>query len=53
MFRVTLAEAEFPALSVAVPLTGFIPIVESVTGDGQDTTPESASEHRNVTVALP
>ena len=53
MFTVTLVEAELPALSVAVPLTGLEPIVVSVTGDGHVATPDSASEQVNVTVALP
>jgi hypothetical protein len=54
IFNVALAELEFPALSVAVPeIICPAPTVETVTGVGQVTTPDSASEHVNVTVALP
>jgi hypothetical protein len=52
-FTVTLVEAELPALSVAVPLTGVEPMVVTVTGDGHVATPDNASVHVNVTVALP
>jgi hypothetical protein len=53
MFRVTLVEAELPALSVAVPLTGVEPMVVIVTGEGQLATPDSPSEQAKVTVAVP
>jgi hypothetical protein len=53
MLRVTLVEAELPALSVAVPLTGVEPMVEIVTGEAQLATPDNASEQANVTVAVP
>ena len=53
MFSVTLVVLELPALSVAVPLIfWFAPIVVSVIGDGHVATPDNASEHVNVTVAL-
>jgi hypothetical protein len=53
MFTVTLVEAEFPALSVTVPMIGVEPVVVSVTADGQVATPESASVQVKVTIALP
>jgi hypothetical protein len=53
MFTVTLVEAELPALSVAVPLTGVEPIVVTVTGEGHVATPDKASAQVKVTVALP
>jgi hypothetical protein len=49
---VILALAEFPALSVAVPLKdSFSPTVVTWIGDGQVATPDRASEHVNVIVA--
>ena len=53
MSTVTLVDAELPALSVAVPLTGVEPIVVTVTGDVQLATPDNVSEQVKVTVALP
>ena len=44
--------AEFPATSKAVPLMFCGPLVVTVTGEGQVSTPDKASEHVNVTVAL-
>jgi|SRR5689334_8297757 len=49
---VTLVEAVFPALSVAVPLNTWpAPAVLTVMGDGQLSVPESASLQVNVMVA--
>jgi hypothetical protein len=49
---VTLALAEFPALSVAVPLKdSFSPTVVIGIDEGQVATPDRASEHVNVIVA--
>jgi hypothetical protein len=53
MFTVTLVEAELPALSVTVPMTGVEPTVVTVTGVGHVATPDKASVQVNVTVALP
>ena len=53
MFTVTLVEAELPALSVAVPLTGVEPIVVIITGDGHVAIPDNASVQVKVTVAVP
>ena len=54
IFNVTLAELEFPALSVAVPVTTCpAPIVVCVIGEGQLATPDKPSVQVNVTVALP
>jgi len=47
-----LALAEFPATSKAVPLMFCGPFVVTVTCEGQVSTPDKASEHVNVTVAL-
>jgi hypothetical protein len=50
--KVSVALAEFPARSVAVPLNvWFKPAVVTEIGGGQTATPDSASEHVNVTVA--
>src|SRR5258708_4596956 len=52
-FTVTLVVAEFPALSVAVPVTAWPAVsVLIVTGAVQVATPEPASAHVNVTVTL-
>jgi hypothetical protein len=53
MFTVTLVEAELPALSVAVPLTGVEPTVVTVKGDGHVAIPDNASVQVKVTVAVP
>ena len=51
-FKVTLVEAVFPALSVAVPLKVWpAPAVETVIGDGHIAVPESASVQVKVMVA--
>ena len=52
MLNVTLAVAEFPALSVAVPLNDSLsPSVVTWIGAGQVAIPDSASEQMNVIVA--
>ena len=48
----TVSVRGFPALSVAVPLTGVFPSALTTTGDGQLATPESWSLHVNVTVTF-
>ena len=51
MFRVTLAVALFPALSMALPvITCPAPDVFTLTGEGQVLIPDNASEHVKVTV---
>jgi len=53
MLNVTDADAVFPATSVAVPgICWLEPSVDTVTGDGQLATPDSASLHAKVTVTL-
>ena len=48
---VAVAEAVFPATSVAVPLNSwFMPVVVTVIGAGQLATPDKVSEHVNVMV---
>jgi len=47
---VSAALAVFPALSVQVAVTGVVPSVESVMGEGFPVAPESASVQVNVTV---
>src|SRR5881397_3929124 len=50
----TMNEAAFPALSVADLVTDWLaPSPVSVTGDGHDAMPESASEHVKVIVTGP
>ena len=48
----TVVLAVLPALLIAVPLIVCSPTAVAVTGEGQVSTPESASLHVNVTVAL-
>ena len=51
MFSVTFAVAEFPAMSVAVPVNIWLnPVVFTVIGGLQLATPERASEQLNVMV---
>jgi hypothetical protein len=53
MLSATDADAVFPATSVAVPgICWLEPSVDTVTGDGQLATPDSASLHAKVTVTL-
>ena len=47
-----LVLALFPAISTVVPLMFCGPLVVTVTGGGQVSTPDKASEQVNVTVAL-
>jgi hypothetical protein len=49
----SVAVAELPARSVAVPLAVFVPLVESTTGSGQTATPDRPSEQVKVTVTGP
>ena len=54
IFNVTLAEAELPALSVAVPeMVWFSPSAVTVIGAGQEAMPERVSEQVKVTVTGP
>src|SRR3954467_13125248 len=51
MMTVTVVSVRFPALSTAVPITGWLaPSVGTVTGAGQMAIPDSSSVHVNVTV---
>ncbi len=53
MLTVTLAVAEFPALSTAVSImTCPAPSVVMVTGEGQDAIPDTLSLQVNVTVTF-
>ena len=52
-FNVTLAVAEFPALSAAVPeMTCLAPLPETTTGEGHCAIPDSESEQAKFTVTL-
>lgn len=51
-FSVTLADALFPALSMAVPLITWLAPCATVCGFGQEAIPDNESVQLNVTVAV-